>query len=505
MALADEFDKAEDLNDAFDKAPDLSADFEAAPEALPDGTAPDSPLARALKEQAGNVVTVTDPVEGSLGRFTREGRRFMTPEEAGANAGANLNLSAQQIGRSFLSGGGPALDELAGVKALGESAADTVRRILRGDGLVAKDPLDVYRKARDAERRESRQAQEAYPAAAVAGQVAATLPAGFAGAGRGLGGRMLSQAAAQGAASAGNELMGSDIDLTDGGMPKMAQDVAKQALIGGGIGAAGELGASALGAATRYFGGKAQGAMDALAAQVQRAREKAVNSARGTLGGVVAGQNNIADTLRGVVSQPQFFEQPTADVAWQAINSPEGKTLMNRSVVNNVEKLSDALAREKPAREAFTEALEAAKPEAIAAEVARRSNPGNVVRDVGSKAMSSIGQRAALGAAGAGLGFMLGDTAGAGFGAGLGYMAPGALQFMRNAVKNPANQAVAFRAAEGALGGLQEAPHFASIIANTLASSPEKAADVPQGNYVMQRDSGPRDEEESIAAFLSGG
>lgn len=473
-------------------------------EPLPDGVTPGSPLARALAEQSGDIVTVTDPTEGELGRFTRQGSRLMTPEESRATMAANLNEGGKKLALSFLSGGGPAMDELAGLKAVGTDAASVVRRALSGD-FQARNPLDTYRKARDSVRRETAQAQRDTPAwVPIAGQVAATLPAGFAGAGRGLGGRLLSQAAAQGAVSAGNELMASDVDLTRGEGEKLSKDVGKQALIGGGIGAAGELGASALGAGARYFGGKAEGAMDALLAQVQRAREKAVNSARGTLGGVVAGQNNIADTLRGVVTQPQFFEQPTVDAAWQAVSSPEGKALMNRSVANNVEKLGDALAREQPAREAFKEALDAATPEAIAAEVARRSNPGNVMRDVGSKAMSSVGQRAALGLAGAGLGYLAGGPTASGFGAGLGYIAPGALQFTRNAVKNPANQAVAFRAAEGALGSMQEVPHFASVITGALASEPEKAPETPQGNCVMRRDV-PPEEDESIAAFLSGG
>lgn len=501
--LSEEFDKEEDLSKAFDQEPSAGA---------PHGTTANSPLDRALREQPeAQVVNVTDPIEGDLGQFTRDGKRVMNADDmrnVRADFDSRMKLDTQQALRSFLSGGGPFLDEIAGAKAAGASTLDVARKALSGN-FEARNPLDVYRGARDAQRTETRQAQQRFPGTAIAGQVAATLPAGAAGAGRGLAGRVLSQAAANAAVMGANEAGASELDATQGQGGDLSRRVLESMAMGGTIGAAGELGASALGAGSRYLGGKASAAVDALRTQIQRAREKAVNSARGTLGGVIAGQNNIADTLRGVASQPHFFRPQVVADATKALASPEGETLMNRSVSNNIEKLGDALTRETPAREAFKEAIDAAKPPAIEAEMARRLNPGNVVRDVGGKAMSSIGQRAALGGIGAGIGYLLGDTAGAGMGAGMGYIAPGALQFMRNTVKNPANQATVFRAGASALGALEPVPRYGSVIMDALAADPQQKPMVPADNYVMQRQQAARPkedrDEEAINAFLAGG
>lgn len=463
-SLADDFKKEKDLGAAFAAEPD--AEVEAA------GAEPGSPLARALASQPGDIVTVTDPAEGELGRFTREGQRVMSPEEVRGNLAANEGVASQQALRSFLAGGGPFLDELAGVKAVGERGLDSLRKALGGN-LEARNPLDVYRSARDAERRESQQAQEALPALSFGGQVAATLPAGVAGGGLGLGGRLLSQAGANAAVAGGMGLGESGLDATQGQSPELALQALENMATGGALGAAGELGASALGAGSRYLGTKASAAMDALRAQLQRQADKAVNSARGSLGGVIAGQNNIADTLRDVLSRPQFFSAETVDAANRAVMSPEGQALMNRSVAGNIEKLGDALSREAPAREAFAEAIAAAKPEVIAETAALRADPLAVLKDVGGKAGASLGQRAALGAAGAGLGFLMGDTAGAGIGAGMGYMAPGALQFMRNTVRNPANRAAVFGVGESALQGLSQVPRAASVVENAALRSEE--------------------------------
>jgi len=169
------------------------------------------------------------------------------------------------------------------------------------------------------------------------------------------------------------------------------------------------------------------------------------------VGGIIAGQNNIADALLDITRNPGNYSLETVTKAFDALNSPEGKTLLSRSAENNIGKLGDALAREQPARDAFQEAIAAAKPDAVAEEVARRSDPANVLADVGGKAATSLGQRALLGGIGALGGYALGHETGAGLGAGLGYMAPGALQFMRNTVKSPANQAAVFGLGQTAL------------------------------------------------------
>ena len=438
------------------------------------GAEPDSPLGRALAANPADVVPVNDPQEGFLGNFTRQGQRFMTPEEAGADMKANLNLGGQQILRSFLAGGGPFLDELAGVKAVGGAGLDTLKKAAGGD-FEARNPLDVYRGARDIERRETKQATSSAPEAAFLGQLAATLPVGAAGGGMGLGGRLLSQAGANAVAMGENELGASDIDATKGGSSDLAKQVLQSMMTGGAIGAAGELGASGLGAGARYLGGKAGGALEALSAQIARQREKAVNSARGSLGGIIAGQNNIADALLDITRNPGNYSLETATKAFDALNSPEGKTLLSRSAENNIGKLGDALAREQPARDAFQEAIAAAKPDAVAEEVARRSDPANVLADVGGKAATSLGQRALLGGIGALGGYALGHETGAGLGAGLGYMAPGALQFMRNTVKSPANQAAVFGLGQTALNDASGA--FRSSVAPVVDTAVSQSGD----------------------------
>lgn len=430
------------------------------------GAEPGSPLARALATQTGDVVDVTDPTEGDLGKFTRSGNPFVDGAGMRPDFNAQMDLDTQNALRSFLSGGGPFLDELAGVKAVGAGGLDTLRRAMGGD-FQASPPLDTYRKARDAERRQSALAQRDFPGTAIAGQIATSLPAGFIGGGMGLGARMLASAGAQAAAAGENELGASTLDVTRGQGGDLAKSVLEQMATGGALGAGGELGASALGAASRFLGNKASAATDALRASIQRTKDKAVNSARGALGGVVAGQNNIADTLRDVLARPGFFSQEAVDAANNAVFSPEGQTLMNRSVMNNIERLGDSLAREAPARNAFQEALAAAQKPQVESEVTKRLE--GVGGDLASKAMTSIGQRAALGVLGGGLGYLLGDTAGAGLGAGLGAgMAPGALQFARNAIKNPANQAVAFRAGESLMGGAQALPRLGAIAGDVM-------------------------------------
>ncbi len=136
----------------------------------------------------------------------------------------------------------------------------------------------------------------------------------------------------------------------------------------------------------------------------------------------------------------------------------------------------------------MTEAANAAQPAAVGAEVAAKTAPDAILKDVLGKGWRSVGQRAALGAAGSGLGagaaWVAGEDpkVGAGIGATAGFMPQGALQFARNQAASPVVQ------------------HGAnSLIQNLLeqgAGAAGKAAQAATGAFSQ-------DEDDAIQAFLS--
>ena len=212
-SLADKFKQAKDLSKAFAEVPD--AEVEAS------GASPGSPMARALATQPGEVVTVTDPQEGDLGRFLRSGKRVMSPQEVEANAKSSMNVGGMEGLLSFLSGGGPLLDE-------GKGALTAIGDRKPGEGF-----LDAYRRGRETARNDvSTATRNASPEVAgvpvlpVLGSMAATAPIGGAGSGAKLFGA--------GALSSGILGTGeSEQDLTQGEFGPFAADVGLRALTGG--------------------------------------------------------------------------------------------------------------------------------------------------------------------------------------------------------------------------------------------------------------------------------
>lgn len=127
---------------------------------------PGSPLEQALATQKGDVVTVETPTGPA--QFTRAGDPFYSPAEAekiGAGGGARFKERALETALSFLSGGGPMVDELAGAsKALAPN--------VRGSQL-----LDTYRRGRDEARGDvARATRNASPNVSIAGHQVPVLP-----------------------------------------------------------------------------------------------------------------------------------------------------------------------------------------------------------------------------------------------------------------------------------------------------------------------------------------
>jgi hypothetical protein len=209
-SLADKFKKTKDLSKSFAEMPDAET-----------GISPGAPLARALAEQPGDIVTVNDPQEGNLGRFTRSGQRLMDPQDVEANIKASMNLGGTEGLLSFLSGGGPLLDEGAG-------AVNAFAGRKPGEGF-----LDAYRRGRDVARndvatatREASPEVMGIPVLPMLGSMAATAPIGAAGTGAKLFG---AGALSSGVLGAGE----TEADLTRGELGPFAADVGLRSLTGG--------------------------------------------------------------------------------------------------------------------------------------------------------------------------------------------------------------------------------------------------------------------------------
>lgn len=405
---------------------------------------PGSPLERALAAQSGDVVTVETPTGPA--KFTRSGERFYDAEESAQfqeSADARLKERALEGVLSFLSGGGPLLDELAGAG-----------RALSVDAL-GKSKLDEYRKGRDQARRAvDASTRHASPDVEVAGvkipvlpMLGSAVPSLMAPNPAGPGARILS-AVAQGAANAGAS---STADLTRGETSDFARDVgtgAGTSLLASGVaeGVAAPFRAIGRGAATQ-----AQAADDAAQAAIQAARDKAVKSATSSLGGVSMGQMASVKNAIQVLEHPQLYPPAALAEAKRLLTSPEGQSLMAQAAANNAEKFFEGVPREAAARLALSEAQSAAQPGAVSAVAAAQREPLALLGDLAKKGWRSVGQRAAMGAAGSALGAGVsaargGDARdGAMIGALGGVATPGTLQFLRNQAASPVVQGGANR------------------------------------------------------------
>jgi phage terminase small subunit len=415
------------LEEEFDKETDLAAAFDAEPEQVPAG----SPLAKALGEQLGPVVTVETPTGPA--RFTRKGQPFVTPEEAMQRMeGPALDFRRRVLeGILSTASGSPAYGRMGGAVSAGKA-------LLAGQPMV-----EAYERGKREVLTEAQRATAlasptvaGLPVLPIAGGALATAPAGAA---PSMVGRLAMQAGL-GATSA-----------TDVG-----RGTAGEALTGAGLGlafgAAGEAASAIPAAAGRYLGDKAAAAAQRAQDVIQAARDKTVASERGMLGRIVATQSNAADTILDVLRNPGNYDAATVAQAQNVIATSEGQVMLNRAAINNIAKLGEAFGQEPAQRAALASAVSAAQPQAVAAEAAQQLAPGALASDLVGRFGRSIGQRAALGAAGAGAAELLGvdEWKGGLLGA---TIAPGALQMLRNVAKAPKFQAGAFGALESAATG----------------------------------------------------
>lgn len=411
----------------------------------PSNVEPGSPLEGALAEQKGDIVVVDTPTGPA--KFTRSGERFYDGEEAQQMfdaGGARLKERALEGGLSFLSGGGPLMDEMAGAGAALKS-------------LGTDEKLgDAYRRGRDQTRRDVGSATvNASPEVEIAGTKMPVLPMLGSAAPSMLapipGGPLARIASAgwQGLTSAGAN---STADLTRGEVGDFAKDTA----IGGGAGLASGAVAEGIAAPFRALAGRAtQKAAEADAAALaalQAARDKALRSATSSMGGVAAGGANSIEKMEQVLASPHDYSPAVVAEARAMRALPDVQRAMDRAAMGNLEKLGRFIPDYEAAELARAEALAAARPAVVAAETAKRLEPEAIVRDVGSKAWKSLGQRAVLGAAGSALGAgvdaALGNTEAPGmkYGGLAGLLAgPGAVQFMRNQANSPVVQSGANR------------------------------------------------------------
>lgn len=436
------------------------------------GTAPGSPLEQALAEQPGDVVTVQTPTGPA--QFDRKGNRVMNAEESQSMmdaGGARLKERALEGGLSVLSGGGTMMDELAGMGAIGdprkarpgENALATYVRVRNG---VRKDVDSATRNA-------SPQVDVGDSKLDVLPALGAAIPSMLAP----VPGGPLMRILGGGATSAIDQVGRSTADLTNGEVGDFAKDVGGA----GGAGLAISGLAEGLAAPLRGFGRGATKqaglAKDAALEAMQAARDKAARQAMSALGGVASGQGNSLETVADVLRNSHLYSAQVVNEARAYMQSAEGKVMMNRAALNNLEKLANSAPREEAARVALASAQRAAQPAAVADEVGQQLDTGNALRTLGKKAWTSLGQRAVLGglgsAAGSGVDWALGrdDHKGGEYGFGAGFLAgPGAVQFMRNTVKSPAVQHVANKAIAAVLRGSSGAITGAARAAGTEAN-----------------------------------
>jgi len=461
-----------------------------------------SPLDKALFAQKGDVVDVETPTGPA--RFDRQGRRVMNADESRQMmdaGGARLKERALEGALSTLSGGGPLVDEMAGAaKAL--SPLELARKALGyAVGGYNQSPLSTYRSARDSVRRDvGRSTRNASPNVDVFGtkvpilpaigaaipSMLAPLPAGFIG-------RVLSSSA-QGAESAAGT---SSADLTDGQGAQFIDDVGS----GAAWGTAGGMGAEALGAPFRLIGrgaGREAGlASQAVSDATQAAKDKAVRSATGDLGRLVATQGNSMESVMEVLRNPQWFTDEAVQKAYAIAESPQGKTQLSRAALNNLTKLEGGFNAEPGVRDVLANANAAAAPAAVANEVAQKTALPAIAKDVGSKFMRSVGQRAALGVAGSALGaggaYLTGQDpkTGAAFGATAGFMPQGVLRFARNQAKSPEVQFGANTLMQRLMDQTTGTAARSGALMTPVAESARPSID--------------EKEREAVQAFLSGG
>ena len=462
----------------------------------PTSGVPGSPLEKALASQTGDVVTVETPTGPA--KFTRGGARFYDDAEAGQQmdeGGARMKERGLEGALSFLSGGGPMVDEMAGVKG----------------AVTGRLPLfDGYRAARDTARNDvSRSTRNASPMIPVGSYRIPALPL----AGAVLPSLMapnpssvLARIGASGAQGAESALGNSEADLTMGEFGRSARDVGAgtgTGLLAGGVaeGIAVPMRAIARGAASRIG--------DSVATQTAKdAADVAgeVSTIRGQLGGESQKASRMFENTQRAASGG------IAPAGASSINPAlQGRALLSLSdpaTVRLQEKVLERSLGEIPGQTAKVTALEqqlATKTAGAAQEASQRtsdyfSKPAfetEIAPRLGRLAYNSATGALTGGAAGAamGMGSLLtgvGDpltAAGVGLATGITQgLGKSAITMSRNAMAQPRLQVGALQSLIGAAQAGQRA----------LRSGARATASVaPTAGSTISKD-----EEESIQAFL---
>lgn len=337
-----------------------SGDWKSRAQPVDNGTGvPGSPLQKALAEQSGDVVTVQTPTGPA--KFTRGGDRFYDSADvdlAMDAAGAQLKERALEAGLSTLSGGGPLMDEMAGMLA----------------GVDRDDPsgLNAYRRGRDSTRRDVSDAtRRASPHIEVAGSKLQVLPA--------LGAAIpsllapipvgwLARIAGAGAQSGVQATGESTSDLTDGNLAGFLRDVGSGAGVGalaGGVaeGVTAPMSLIAKGAASRIGDAVAgQAARDV--AQVEKEVAHLAGVARAETQKGSRYTENVLRRANGLQVDPSTVTDPVQQRAIAMLDEQAFKDLTNEVAENTMSEVPRQLPRIRAAKEAAASAAASAAQDA---------------------------------------------------------------------------------------------------------------------------------------------
>lgn len=449
---------------------------------------PGSPLEKALAEQKGDVVTVETPTGPT--QFTRQGAPFLGVGEAqqmGAAGGARFKERALEGGLSFLSGGGPLLDEMAGAKG-----AVFDRR--PSEGL-----LDAYRRVRNSARRDVASAtRNASPTVSVADMSIPVLPLAGAVAPSLLApnpATWLGRMGLSGAVGAEQAVGESRSDLTRGDVGGFLKDTGRGA--GTGLAAAGVV--EGLGVPIRAIARGAASRIGDVAA-TQAAKDAAavaddVASLKSEFGRASTAVNRAGENTRGIIGG---VPSPGASAIDPALQSRALLQLSDPNFVSAQQHTLENVLDDFPATVARRDAAETAYRAAVAnqgADAAKRTADFFAKPTITTDVLPRVGrqlQNAATGTAASipaaiagGLGYgKMGALAMLASGASMG-LSKGALSAARTTAANPRLQAGALEAliqsAQAGQRGLQAGAKA------TAATSPKLS----------------EDDEASIQAFLS--
>lgn len=424
----------------------------------------------------------------------RLGGHFITSAQSAAALGeVNRNVMREGLAKPIMSAAQGALSNFGDELAAGTETA-------KG---IARHPINTLGKwgatydlnHADWQRMFDQSTQD-NPAAYLGGALMAPNPVGKAG--------LLARLLAMGGQGAMAGLGGSKASLVNGEFGEAAKDTG----VGGAIGLAAGAGAELIGAPVRWLAGKlgteATAAADAVRVAKQEAADKVVKSETGVLGNIGTSEANAMNHARDVVENPHFYDQPTYMAALNLVNSAEGKAFFSRSAGNMIAKARGLFANETVQRQVLADATSAAQAPAIDAATSQTLN--GAPSDFLKKLWNSVGQRAVLGAAGAGVGRLTdevtgGDGKGTFTGGLLGAMAaPGALQFMRNSAKNPAFQHAALTGVSSLLGRGAGAVDSTARLAGQTATS-DSPVDSPFLRW-LNDEATPEETSRAMAAAL---